>query len=287
MAVGSTVSAWAPPNADPVHPRAVVAGVDGTDCSADAAALGELLAETLGTELRVVRVRSYRHLERALGSDEYQVEALVLGSPHCGPAGGALRGGVRRRLRSTATFSILVAPVGYAANAPEKLGHIGVGFDGSPESREAWFEACRIAQATRAALHVYAVHETHAIGAAVGPVLGADFGGLDQEALEFLNRQLTALVAAAPDDLFIEPMMKRGDPSAILREVAGDLDLLVVGTRGLGGIASLLLGSVSAKLMGTVACPVMVVPQGGTRRESINSVAGSISQRPRAERASG
>jgi nucleotide-binding universal stress UspA family protein len=51
-----------------------------------------------------------------------------------------------------------------------------------------------------------------------------------------------------------------GDPaSELTRECAEGVDLLVVGSRGYGPLARVLLGSVSRKVVQDAPCPVLVV----------------------------
>lgn len=51
----------------------------------------------------------------------------------------------------------------------------------------------------------------------------------------------------------------RGHPAATLREAAAEADLLVVGPRGHGRVASLVLGLVSLACVHEAKCPVVVV----------------------------
>jgi nucleotide-binding universal stress UspA family protein len=51
-----------------------------------------------------------------------------------------------------------------------------------------------------------------------------------------------------------------GDPAEELVKASRDADLLVVGSRGSGGFARLLMGSVSSKVTHHAACPTVVVP---------------------------
>jgi len=51
-----------------------------------------------------------------------------------------------------------------------------------------------------------------------------------------------------------------GFPAETLINASKDSDLLVVGTRGGGGFASLILGSVSNQVVHHASCPVVVVP---------------------------
>ncbi|PVZ60898.1 universal stress protein [Arthrobacter sp. H-02-3] len=51
----------------------------------------------------------------------------------------------------------------------------------------------------------------------------------------------------------------QGNPAAVLLRAAENADLLVVGSRGLGGFTGLLLGSVSTQVLHHSPCPVLVV----------------------------
>ncbi len=59
--------------------------------------------------------------------------------------------------------------------------------------------------------------------------------------------------------------MIEGQAVSVLTGEAADADLLVVGSRGLGGFRGLLLGSVSHQCAQHAACPVLVVPPQGGR----------------------
>jgi nucleotide-binding universal stress UspA family protein len=55
--------------------------------------------------------------------------------------------------------------------------------------------------------------------------------------------------------------LRDGDPASVIIEVANDEkpDLLVMGSRGLGGMQRLLLGSVSQKVSHSAGCTVTIV----------------------------
>jgi nucleotide-binding universal stress UspA family protein len=51
-----------------------------------------------------------------------------------------------------------------------------------------------------------------------------------------------------------------GDPAEELVKASRDADMLVVGSRGIGGFARLLMGSVSSQVTHHAACPVVIIP---------------------------
>ena len=80
--------------------------------------------------------------------------------------------------------------------------------------------------------------------------------------IERANALLEPLAASLEEE-GVETILEilQGPPAdAILRVAATrDVDLIVMGARGLGSLGSLLLGSVSQKVMSHAKCPVMVV----------------------------
>jgi nucleotide-binding universal stress UspA family protein len=75
----------------------------------------------------------------------------------------------------------------------------------------------------------------------------------------------TTLQAAADQakgahaDLDVSTEVLYGEPGPVLAELASTAGLVVVGSRGRGGFAGMLLGSTSHRLIHDATCPVMVV----------------------------
>ena len=61
-------------------------------------------------------------------------------------------------------------------------------------------------------------------------------------------------------DVKVSEQLEHGHPVDVLTEVSAHADLLVLGSRGRGGLKGLLLGSVSHSMLHHAACPVIVTP---------------------------
>ncbi|MFT2815934.1 universal stress protein [Leifsonia sp. A12D58] len=57
--------------------------------------------------------------------------------------------------------------------------------------------------------------------------------------------------------------VRQGSPADVLIALGSSADLLIVGSRGLGGFTGLLLGSVSSQVVEHATCPVLVVRSPG------------------------
>ena len=139
---------------------------------------------------------------------------------------------------------------------------IVVGVDGSHGAHRALEWAMREAAARHAPLAVITVHQVAASGWIVVPV----FLPVDEPTVEHARQAAEEAVAKAAAQLGepqLVPVTIRtvtGFPAPELIEASRDADLLVVGSRGRGGFARLMLGSVSDQVMHHAHCPVVVVP---------------------------
>lgn len=95
----------------------------------------------------------------------------------------------------------------------------------------------------------------------------------DREATELLYADLqeTLRAAAAPLNApgrLVETRVVRGRPASALLDEANAMqpDLIVVGSRGHGPLATVLLGSVSTEVVDHAPCPVLVARQPGVHR---------------------
>ncbi|HYF73109.1 MAG TPA: universal stress protein, partial [Nocardioides sp.] len=97
---------------------------------------------------------------------------------------------------------------------------------------------------------------------------------LKEDARALLSEAEVPVRAEYPE-LEIHQLVRLGDARGVLLEASAEARLLVVGTRGLGPLRHLLLGSVSTALVKHATCPVVVVrPAAAQGRAVLAGVAG-------------
>jgi nucleotide-binding universal stress UspA family protein len=139
---------------------------------------------------------------------------------------------------------------------------ITVGIDGSHDAHRAMEWAMREAAARHVPLTVVTVHDVPVSGWTGNPIIL----DVDESAVEKARHAAEETVAKAAAQLgesqpaSVTVRAVNGFAAQELIEASRDADLLVVGSRGLGGFARLLLGSISDQVMHHAHCPVVVVP---------------------------
>jgi len=159
---------------------------------------------------------------------------------------------------------VAVAPRGFSERFEPRLALIGVGYDGTPEAREALRQAGSLARAAGARLRIRAVVDDRLPHVAWAPIGGdSSLTAKRDEVLapkvDSLREDARRAASATGADVEVEAMA--GSPPEALMEVSRQVDLLVIGSRRGGAAARRLLGSTGEALMHSARCPVMVVPR--------------------------
>jgi nucleotide-binding universal stress UspA family protein len=137
---------------------------------------------------------------------------------------------------------------------------IFVGLDGSSHSQAALDWAMREAGIRRSPLTVITVHEVAASGWGGSMEFPVDevMAQEEKRAVQVVvDKSAAQLGDAAPPEITVQALI--GQPAPLLIEASKGADLLVVGSRGSGGFARLLLGSVSVQVAEHAYCPVTIV----------------------------
>jgi nucleotide-binding universal stress UspA family protein len=249
---------WAPLYAGPaVDSRAAATALVDETANEVRAAYPDLL---VGTD---VRVGTGAH---ALIGASQRARLVVVGSRGRGGFAGLSIGSTAAQTAAHATCPVLVVrPVGddrapSAEVGPTTPRPVLVGVDGSSTSENAIefaFEEASLRRVPLIALYVWWLLPTHNLG----PDLPGHYG-LD-EAREEARRLLAEIMAGWTGKFPDVPLQSRPvqgmNPSHELIDASREAGLVVVGSRGRGGFAGLLLGSVGRDLIGHALCPVAVV----------------------------
>jgi nucleotide-binding universal stress UspA family protein len=180
---------------------------------------------------------------------------LVVGSHGHGGLPGMLAGSISQQVATHSPVPVAVV----RGRADAESGPIVVGADGSA----AGDDAVRLAfeQAAMRGCHLVALFAYRTPLPARGgdmPPLPYD---LDQLRTD-LERQFTETIEGWHDkypDVAVDTAMVAGSPGRALVDASREAQLVVVGSRGHGGFAGLMLGSVGLRLLHHADCPVVIV----------------------------
>ncbi|MFG2077981.1 universal stress protein [Nonomuraea maritima] len=180
-------------------------------------------------------------------------DSLVLGSHGHGGFAGVVTGSVTMGVAGHAHVPVVVV------RGPRvvEYGRVVIGYDGSDHSQAAMEYAVEQARARLAQLHVLSAWQM--------PVPTPYAPACDVLIEEAVRQELdTARARVEPwresnPDLVITDDQPRDHPVPALIKASQTADLVVVGSRGRGGFASAVLGSVSHGVLHRAACPVAVV----------------------------
>jgi nucleotide-binding universal stress UspA family protein len=189
----------------------------------------------------------------ALAAATRDAVIAVVGSRGMGPVGGAVLGSVSRSLLQHAHCPLTVVKA-EAARADDSTYPVLLGIDGSPASEAATSFAFE--EASRRGVDLVALHAWSDV--AVFPIAGMDWRQYEEEGHEVLAERLAGWRQQYPD-VAVSRRIVCDRPARWLIDEAERCQLVVVGSRGRGGIARMLLGSVSTAVAESAVAPVTVV----------------------------
>ena len=255
-------------------------------------AAGVLVDASHGAELVVVGTRGRGGFAgRLLGTVSSALPAhaacptVVVPLRRPGTADRAPTGPASTSTASTSTASASTASTSTASTSTAQrdgtapVERIVVGVDGSPSSQVALRHAVDEARMWKAELvAVAAVPVARATGVLVWLPTAVD----TQQVLREHEKATTALVERVAGDLKVRSVVLDGTGAELLVEFSATADLVVVGSRGRGGFAGLLLGSTSQAVLHHSACAVMVVTGSAAHHRPAAEAHGTAAEVPAA-----
>lgn len=239
------------------------------DDGGDVAARGLEIAETAGLTLESrVTPRQGSESQTILSeADTVDADVIVCGSSGRGAVARSLLGSTSTRVLHHATRPVLVVPADRGAIDGPAL----IAYDGSAGARAAIAVAGRVLRGRRATIvNVWNSPMRHTLsgralaGAPVGELraFSADYEQVFADAAASVVEEGVALAREAGLDASGEAIESGSGAWRALAEVATDrhATVIVAGSRGRGGLASTILGSVSSGLVHNSETPVLVVP---------------------------
>lgn len=137
------------------------------------------------------------------------------------------------------------------------VARVVVGIDGSEHARRALrFAVAEVRRRRDAVLVVAMAYPPPMAYAAMDAVVFS----MDVDPEGLARAEVDRALSDVPDDVVVETVLAEGSPAKLLLDLSHEATLVVVGSRGRGGVRSLLLGSTSHRVVSHAHCPVVVVP---------------------------
>ena len=138
-----------------------------------------------------------------------------------------------------------------------------VGVDGSPESGAALRYAVAEADRRGARLRVVSTYfPEYSVHGRTQPVTASE-GAIEVDLEKETRRMVEDALAGDSPQPPVEIVVAAGPAAGVLIDMSAEVDVLVLGHRGRGGFARMLLGSVGLQCVQHARCPVIVVrPRG-------------------------
>jgi len=197
-----------------------------------------------------------------LTAEAQRAALVVIGDRGLGGVTGLLVGSVAVALAAHADCPVVV--VRGEAEEPDPTAPVVVGVDGSPTSEAALAFAFDAAAGRKVSLVAVHTWWDLLVDPTLAPLL--DFDAIENDEREVLAERLAGWAEKYPD-VRVQRLVTRDRPAHALVEQSLRAQLVVVGSRGRGGLSGLVLGSVSHAVLHRAHCPVAVVrpEQGGAR----------------------
>lgn len=186
-------------------------------------------------------------------------DLIVIGSHGRGGFADRLLGAVSSAVPAHARCPVVVVPPHQSGKPFMPIERIVVGVDGSGVSDRALGSAVDMADLWGAELTTIAAVP---LGTGMEAISWLPVPVDRLQVISDIRDSLDASIdrATAGRDIRVSRHALDGNPAALLTEFSTAVDLIVVGTRGRGGFAGMLLGSTSQTVLQHSTCPVMTVP---------------------------
>lgn len=195
---------------------------------------------------------------RLLIRESERARVVVVGARGIGGFTGLMLGSAAAALGAHAHCPVAVVRDPGAAGEPPRSGPVVLGVDGSAASETAIafaYEAASLRGVPLIAVHAWSDVSIPASFVPMPPTFNWPL--IDEDERRLLAQRLAGWQEKYPD-VQVHRVVTEGRPAYSLLQAAQDAQLIVVGSRGRGGLRGLLLGSTSQALLQHAPCTVVI-----------------------------